>query len=108
MTVLATKKTWATSAHIVRVRPTLASELAPEESAAVKRALLFLRARHGCLAKLAGALGVGRDGLARAFTKRGKVGALLALRAARLAGVPVEAVLSGAWPAEGACPHCGR
>jgi hypothetical protein len=30
------------------------------------------------------------------------------LRASRLAGVPMETILAGEWPQEGACPHCGR
>lgn len=45
-------------------------------------------------------------GMLEADVLREKLSA--AERAARLAGVPVEDVLAGRWPVEGACPHCGR
>ncbi len=82
--------------------------LSPEESAAVRRALVFLRTKLGGGPKLAEALGVGEDTLSRACWGKTRPGAGLALRTGKLAGVPVEAVLGGAWPPEGACPHCGR
>lgn len=105
MGILATTKTWR-KPNIARAR--LASDrLSPEEAANVRRALLFLRTRHGGGPKLAEAMGVGLFALQRAYWPKGKPGAGLALRAAKLAGVPVEAILSGAWPG-GACPHCGR
>jgi ParB-like chromosome segregation protein Spo0J len=82
--------------------------LKPEEIANVRRALLFLRARHGGTEKLAEALGVGPKTLATMLSKNGKPGAGLALRAARLAAALVEDVLRGAYPIAGSCPHCGR
>jgi hypothetical protein len=105
MAVLAHPKTWQRPAAIVRVRPV---DLTPEERANLARALRFLRVRAGSGAKLAALLGVARQTTDRAMGKRAAGGAFLALRAARLAGVPVEAVLGGAWPPEGACAHCGR
>lgn len=104
MTILTAPKTWRRSPSPAKRAP----ELTPEEQAAVRRALVFLRAREGGMAQLAAALGVGSYVLGRALWKNGKPGVLLALRTAKAAGVSAEAVLTGAWPANGACPHCGR
>ena len=82
--------------------------LTDDEATNVRRALRFLRMRAGSARKLAIALGVGTKAMENALVPRGRPSALLALRGARLAGVAVEAVLDGAWPPEGACPHCGR
>ena len=84
------------------------AELTAEEQENVRKALRVLRTRHGGQKALAMALGVGVASLMWAMAKRGKPGAALALYAARLAKVPVEDVLAGRFPAEGACPMCGR
>jgi len=84
------------------------SDLTPEEQANAKAALRVLRARVGGARQLAEALSANHATLLAALSRRGKPSAGLALRAARLAGVPLEDVLSGAWPAPGSCPHCGR
>ena len=84
------------------------SDLTPEEQRHVKVALRVLRARHGSIATLAVALKATRAAVSWALAARGRPTAGLALRAARLAGVPLEDVLAGAWPKAGACPHCGR
>ena len=70
------------------------SDLSSVEQANVKRALRVLARRVGGQRQLAAAMGIG-------YT------AGVALRAARLALVHVEDVLSGAWPGK-RCPHCGR
>ena len=57
---------------------------------------------------MAEALGVGEDALSRACWGKTRPGAGLALRAAKLAGVPLEDVITGRFPVEGACPACGR
>jgi hypothetical protein len=104
MTVLTHTKTWqrpTTALARTRMR-----ELTEVERANLRRALRFLQVRAGSGPKLAALLGVSR--VDRATGKRASGGALLALRAARLAGVPVEAILGGAWPPQGACAHCGR
>jgi hypothetical protein len=76
----------------------------------VKVALRFLMKRHGTVLELAKAMGANRGTgtVLAALAKRGAVSAGIALRAARVAAVPLEDVLSGAWPPAGACPHCGR
>jgi hypothetical protein len=91
-------------------RPSRVGDLTFEERENVRRALKFLRSKLGSGPKLARALDVHPTMLKKMIPPqaRCKPQAGLALRAARLAGVPVEDVLSGAWPPEGACPHCGR
>jgi len=68
-------------------------------------ALRFLRTRLGGGAKLGAAIKLGRKTVDKVSLGR-RPGAGLAIRAARLAGVPIEDVLSGAWPKAGACPRC--
>jgi DNA-binding phage protein len=89
-------------------RPGRTPDLTDAESGAVKAALRFLRARHGTWTTLAAALGTAEQNLTRAVSAKGRPSAALALRAARAGGVPLEDVLTGVWPPEGACPHCGR
>src|SRR5579883_891079 len=106
MTVLRERKVWRHERPANETRR--ASDLTPEEQSNVVRALAFLRVRHGGWPSLAKSLRA-TEGLVRRAGRFGRaVTAGLALRAARLAGVPVEDVLSGRWPPEGACPHCGR
>ena len=100
MTILTTRQV---ARRPLPVRADRSPELEPGEVAAVKKAILFLAVRHGTQAKLAAALRVKPSLLARATSKRGKPGAALAIRCARLAGVSVESVLAGTWPPEGAC-----
>jgi hypothetical protein len=84
------------------------SDLTPEEQKNAKVALRFLAKRHGTARELAAAMGARFATVADAMLSRGTVSAGIALRAARVARVPLEDVLSGAWPPVGACPHCGR
>jgi len=80
-----------------------------EQEERVRVALLFRRRRMGGWHKLSRALGMKHYTLWEATKRRRRrPTAGVALHAARLAGVPVEDVLSGAWPDEGTCPHCGR
>lgn len=84
-----------------------ASDLTPEERANVRRAIHVLRRRHGTYRELAAMLRV-RLGTLRAYGSTHWPSAGVAVRVARLAGVPIDDVLAGRWPVEGACPHCGR
>ena len=77
--------------------------MTPEEQTNVRAALRFLRARFGGWLVLARTLGVSKS-----TAKRPNPGPVLAFRVARLAGVGVDAVLSGAFPAPGTCPNCGH
>lgn len=84
------------------------SDLTPEEQKNVKAALRFLAKRHATTHKLAAAMGARYATVKAAIDPRRPVSAGIVLRAARLAGVPMEDVLAGRWPVDGACPHCGR
>jgi len=84
-----------------------ASDLTPEEQAHVRAALRVLKIRFGGWRPLASALRAKQPTVRHAaHTKKPSAG--LALRAARLAGVPLEEMLRGAWPKKGECPMCGH
>ena len=84
-------------------------ELTVEEGVRVRAALAFLRTRLGSWVNLAAAMGIKPQTLKEGAKRRGRrPTAGLALRAARVAGVCVEMILSGVWPKQGSCPHCGR
>ncbi len=106
MTILAKRSEWRLARPSNETRRS--SDLTPEEQANAKAALRFLATRLGSGAKLAAAMGSNLAAVRHASKKRGAVSAGIALRVARVAGVPLEDVLSGAWPKAGACPHCGR
>jgi hypothetical protein len=88
--------------------PRYTPDLTPDEIANVKRALRVLKIRYGTWPKVAEAMKVKPSALADVVNTKGKPSVGVALRAARLAGVPLEDVLSGAWPKAGSCPMCGR
>lgn len=81
--------------------------LTPDEQAAVKVSLAFLRRRFGTWSSLAAAMGTNVYTV-KCAAYRGGVSAGIALMAARAAKVPLEDILSGRWPTPGTCPHCGR
>lgn len=83
------------------------SDLTPEEQANVRRALHVLRRRLGSYEALAKAMRANGRTLEQ-YGSKAAPSAGIAIRLARLAGVPVDDVLTGAWPVAGACPHCGR
>ena len=105
MAILRERTVWAKErpANVTR----RATDLNPEEQAGVRKALQVLRRRLGTWGGLAKALRVKTRTLQSYGTKR-VPSAAVAIRAARLAGIPVEDLLNGKWPVEGACPHCGR
>ncbi len=84
------------------------ADLTEEERAHVKAALAFLRRRLGSVAALAKAMGVKPCRVWTSMSPSGAVSAGVAMRTARVARVPLEDVLSGAWPKPGACPYCGH
>lgn len=104
MAILRTRETWK--------KPTVSRarglDITPEEQANVRAAIRVLRLRYGSIAKLAAAMGASERTLGHAAARDGKPSAALAIRIARAAGVPVEDILAGNWPAAGACPMCGR
>jgi hypothetical protein len=74
----------------------------------VRAAMKVLAIRFGSIAGVARAMGTTRRTLEHMLGRVGKPTAGLAVHAARLAGVPVDDVLSGAFPRPGTCPMCGR
>jgi hypothetical protein len=84
--------------------------LTRDEQDNVRVVLRVLRYRHGSWVALARLLGMQLKTLKGAASKRGSRPPTpgLALHASRLAGVPMEDVLSGAFPKQGDCPLCGR
>ncbi len=105
MAILHARTSWAKPRATNETRRS--SDLTPEEQIAVRRALRVLRQRLGSYQALAMALRVKKATLEGYGSTRAP-SAAVAIRAARLAGVPAEDLLRGAWPVEGACPHCGR
>lgn len=83
-------------------------DLSAEERDRVRAALAVLHVRFGTLPALASQMGLKAATVKYAVNKRGGVSVGVALRTARAAGVPLESILSGAWPKPGMCPNCGR
>ena len=106
MGILYERKSWSKSRPPNTTRRS--TDLTAEEQTNAKAALRFLTTRHGSVRQLAEVMSAKARTVRAALEARGRVSAGLALRAAKVAGVPLEDVLSGAWPPPGACPHCGR
>jgi hypothetical protein len=87
MTILVAQKRWQKTKALATERTT--HELTDEESANVKAPLRFLRAKHGGEKKLGPLLRVSPQIVGK-HCARGRPGAMLAIRCARLAGVSVE------------------
>lgn len=102
MPVLKNPKSWK------RPRRRYGFDLTEPEQENVKRALRVLSVRMGGAAPLAKALGAKLNTLHGNMEQRGRPGAGIALRAARLAEVPVESILAGEWPVKDGCPCCGH
>jgi hypothetical protein len=82
--------------------------LTPDEQQHTMKALHFLRTRFGTWALLAKALRFERLTMRKVKKGINRVSVNMAYRAARLAGVPFDDVVTGRWPVPGTCPHCGR
>jgi hypothetical protein len=83
-------------------------DLTTKEQKAVRTALKFLRLRVGAWAPLAKVLRYESDTIQKVATGRRGATPALALRVARLAGVPIDELLAGRWLSPRVCPHCGR
>ncbi len=84
------------------------SDLTATEQTHVRTALKFLRLRCGTWAVAAKALRFGESTLSNIAAGRKVAAPLVAFRVARLAMVSVDDVLTGKYPPEGTCPHCGH
>ncbi len=86
-----------------------ANTLTVAEEANVRKALRYLRERLGGYAPLARLMGINATTLKLALTQRKtRPTAGYALRAAKVARVPVESILAGEWPLPRMCPRCGH
>lgn len=106
MTILKERQVWVRVSGR-RQRDPL-DRLNQEQRDGVRRAIATLSGRYGSLTKLAKAMGVHSTTVIRSARVTGKPSAGLAVKLAKLAGVPVDDVLSGAFPKPGSCPVCGR
>jgi DNA-binding XRE family transcriptional regulator len=71
-------------------------------------ALHFLRIRVGTWKMLAKALGFELSTMKNIDKGVNPASVNLAFQVSRLACVPFDDVVSGRYPLDGACPHCGR
>lgn len=82
------------------------SDLDLKEQKNVRTALRYLRLRAGTWAAVSQAVGLSPQGLEKTVGGRRSVSASVALRVARLAGVPFDDLIAGHF-LPGACPRCG-
>jgi hypothetical protein len=83
-------------------------DLTQEEQDRVRFAMRYLRAKVGAWKRLASALGFKPRQVVKVRGGYKAVSPKMAIRVAKLAGVPVDDVLTGKFPPPGTCPHCGR
>lgn len=82
------------------------SDLDLKEQKNVRTALRYLRLRAGTWAAVSQAVGLAPQGLDKTVNGRRPVSASVALRVARLVGVPFDDLIAGHF-LPGACPRCG-
>jgi hypothetical protein len=88
--------------------PVATSDFTAEEVACVRAALHFLHVRCGTWEPLAKVLRFKASTLGQVASGHKPVTATLVVRLARFAGVGVDQLLDGSFPASGTCPHCGH
>jgi len=106
MTILTSKQIWRRNPEPAPKPRQLGNWLNPTERENVRRAVVYLAGRYATLDAFAAALGLTRDGIAKARSPRRAQSYRLACLVARCAGVSPENIVSGAWPGD-RCPHCG-
>jgi hypothetical protein len=106
MTILTSKQIWRRSPEPAPKPRQLGNWLNPTERENVRRAVIYLAGRYATLDAFAAALGLTRDGVAKARSSRRAQSYRLACLVARSVGVPAESITNGAWPGD-RCPHCG-
>lgn len=79
------------------------SDLTAEEQKNVRAAIRFLRIGCGGWMQLSKTLRFTRSTL-----QKGAITPAVVFRVARFVGVSIDDLLSGRFPPEGTCPHCGR
>jgi hypothetical protein len=104
MAILRSKQVWK-RAGTKRCRESDLDVLTPEEADRVRTAMDVLRITYGDWRKVAKALKSNRTTITRIVCIRRKCTPTFAARVARLLGIPLGEILSGAFPKE--CPLCG-
>ncbi len=84
------------------------SDLTKDEQEHVRGALHFLHAKCGTWKLVAHLLRFKHTTLAHVGSGEKSVSASLAVRIAHAAGIGVDDVLAGKFPAPGTCPRCGH
>jgi len=84
------------------------NRLLPAEEENVRRAMTVLHLRFGNWTRVSEALKTHRTTVERVLNSRRRATPAFAMRVARLLGVNLGDVLSGAFPAPDQCPMCGR
>lgn len=109
MPILTAKQTWkrAPNPKARKSRREL-NRLLPVEEERVRVAMRVLRVRYGNWCRVADALGHHRVTVERVLNIRRTATPAFAMRVARLLGVSLGDVLSGAWPKAGECLMCGK
>jgi hypothetical protein len=90
-----------------KAKPSRAWQLSDAEQANVKDAIRLLR-RHMGRRRFATAIGISYPATRQLTETKRRIGASLALRVSRAAGVSVETILAGVWLGPEPCPTCGR
>jgi hypothetical protein len=104
MAILTSKQVWRRNPEPEGKQ--LGNRITPTERDHVRAALEYLRGRYVTTDECCAALGITRDSLQKARSRHRLLTYRVACLVARAAGVPVEKILSGAWPGD-RCPHCG-
>ncbi len=109
MAILTSKQTWtrAPNPKARKSRREL-NRLLPVEEERVRRAMRVLHVKFGNWTRVSEALGHHRVTVERVLNLRRTATPAFAMRVARLLGVSLGDVLSGAWPKAGECLMCGR
>jgi hypothetical protein len=89
-------------------KPRKSVDLEADEETNVRTALKFLRTRCGGWRPLSKVLRFDYRTLSKVASGEDSASASMAVRIAKLAKVGVDDVLTGRYPAPGACPHCGH
>jgi len=101
MTILRERQVWRKA----NVQPARPSPLSRDEQENVRKALRVLQVRFGSWGEMAKLMGVSPITLQQAARQK-PVSAAIVVLAAKVSKIPVEDLLSGAWPKP--CPVCGR
>jgi plasmid maintenance system antidote protein VapI len=83
------------------------TDLTPGEQSNVRTALRYFRREYGGWKSIAKMLGFELDSVSKVNLGGRNVSGSMAIRVARIAGVPVEALLAGKYPPPGTCEKCG-